>query len=589
MVRRLHGWAMCTVAIVTIGGLLAPSAGAAARTGAVMQAAGFWSGAVQNPSAAAPRQATAVAVPHVAGTSLPGITLPLTSLDQMVVDSPDELVFVTGTGTVSGQDLVVYSMTTHSVVRTLSEPGAQGMALNGSILYVYRCAAGTIDAIDTHTDQVAATIAVPPVTTLGFGCNLAVAGGRLWFSDDAAGLAAVPLTAPFTVQTYSAPDGDAVSFATTPSHPDELVAFTADAGCFEQFDVSGATPVLGASNGSAATQVGTLSPDGASIVAVQEPPQVMVRYLLASPSTPALTYQTPDATVQAAAVDPSGGYVATVTDQEGSPPTVGDVYVFPIGSATPSRHWRLNEAGDGVFPAAAGFSGDSQTLYVATEVHLPGTLTTKVVLHALTYPDALPDTLTVSASSGSIRYGGSIIVTAHLAHFATNRLVSIYGTTFNSGHYYLLGHGEVGPLHNFSVVAKPGVDTTYVASYGGDAGWQPVKSTGFNVFVHIIVTGKLSGYYATSSGYHLYHQGTDPVYSAQLDPPLGGVCASFVLERHYSTGWRYTSKCFTTSSRGAVSVRILGLTVGAEYRIGAAYEDSQHAVGGTPWSYFKVT
>ena len=588
--RRVRRWSVGAALCAAIVMMASAGTGNAATQSHTLSAGRFHAVAQVGPQALLGAQAgtrsQAAPVPHAATAAIK-VMLPLSTLDDVVIDPTAQRVFVTGTGTVSGHDLVVYSMTTNTVVAApglASESGASGMVLDGSTLYVDRCAAGEIDAINPSTLAITATISIPAQSGT---CSLALAGGRLWFSDNAsAGLAAVGLTAPYTVSTYTESGGALPDLASAPSspHPDLLVAWPgSNPDPVSEFDTSQDPPVLGTTGTLQGITQAVVTPNGSDLL-VADYGGAFAMWSLADLSTPIKTYTLPFNEPLAAAVTGGGTFVATVTNEYARPTTEADVSVFPAGSATPTQTWRLSEAADSLSAARAVYSGNAQALYVATQTGSGG-----VAMHVLSYPDRLPDTLTVATSRGSIRYGGTITITAHLGSFGSDRTITIWRHNAGGGRYYRLKTGNVGPLHNLAVVDKPTYNQDYYATFGGDSSYQPVTSAVKLVYVHEVIHGSLSGYYGTSGGYHLYHPGVHPLYSITTAPIAVDNCVTVVLERHFASGWEAVSKCFQADQYGRLKVQLLDLTAGAEYRVGAAYESTYNAVGGTPWSYFRVT
>src|SRR4029078_9096364 len=97
---------------------------------------------------------------------------------------------------------------TGQIVTTLDdEDGASGMVLDGGLLYVARCSASQIDIIDTAT--LARVDAIP--ISIGIGandqhrCELAEAGGRLWFdtTDGVGPLGSMEVAAPHPQTPHS--------------------------------------------------------------------------------------------------------------------------------------------------------------------------------------------------------------------------------------------------------------------------------------------------------------------------------------------------------------------------------------------------
>ena len=112
--------------------------------------------------------------------------------------------------------------------------------------------------------------------------------------------------------------------------------------------------------------------------------------------------------------------------------------------------------------------------------------------------------LTLGISDGSITFGQSIKLKAHLHGGETNRSVSIFSTPAG-GHKQLLKKGTVDKNGVLEVVTKPSRNTSFVASYSGDTAWKGDTSGSVAVTVTVRWGGKSVGGYATANGYRLYH------------------------------------------------------------------------------------
>ena len=190
--------------------------------------------------------------------------LPITGLSAIVVDDAHQQVFLTGD---AGDGVVLVTDTTGHVTKTFSgEVGAAGMVLSGGTLYVARCGTTSIDMIDAASLTKSGSFAVSQ--TIGAPCDLAKAGGRLWFNSSDH-LVAVTLDAAHTVTGFDGAIGGVLSTAS--GAPQLLLA---NRGSFEYggavflYDVSGQTPNL-VSN-SAGLTVAELVPDGASMLSVRQ-------------------------------------------------------------------------------------------------------------------------------------------------------------------------------------------------------------------------------------------------------------------------------------------------------------------------------
>ena len=124
--------------------------------------------------------------------------LPITGLSAIVVDDAHQQVFLTGD---AGDGVVLVTDTTAHVTKMFSgEAGAAGMVLDGGTLYVARCGTTTIDMIDAASLTKSGSIVVSQA--IGSPCDLAKAGGRLWFNSSDH-LVSVTLDAAHTVTAPS--------------------------------------------------------------------------------------------------------------------------------------------------------------------------------------------------------------------------------------------------------------------------------------------------------------------------------------------------------------------------------------------------
>ena len=184
--------------------------------------------------------------------------LPITGLSAIVVDDAHQQVFLTGD---AGDGVVLVTDTTAHVTKMFSgEAGAAGMVLDGGTLYVARCGTTTIDMIDAASLTKSGSIVVSQA--IGSPCDLAKAGGRLWFNSSDH-LVSVTLDAAHTVTAFADATGGVLSTAS--GAPGLLLA---NRGSFEYgsvfylYDIAGPGPQLLSSKGS--MTVAELMPDGAS-------------------------------------------------------------------------------------------------------------------------------------------------------------------------------------------------------------------------------------------------------------------------------------------------------------------------------------
>ncbi len=184
-------------------------------------------------------------------------TAPLARTHSIVVDAANNQVFISGARDDASQSsLFVMNADGTFKQEIAGETDAAGLALDGSSLYVGRCAAGPdsthgiVDVIDTNTLTVTESIPIALTPNADVGpCNLAIAGGRLWYSpgDQWQNLAAVDLASPHTQHTYNVgPSIYGEQFATSPTDPNLLMVADQDLSGTNvyKYDVSADTPVL---------------------------------------------------------------------------------------------------------------------------------------------------------------------------------------------------------------------------------------------------------------------------------------------------------------------------------------------------------
>ena len=159
--------------------------------------------------------------------------------------------------------------------------------------------------------------------------------------------------------------------------------------------------------------------------------------------------------------------------------------------------------------------------------------------------------VTLAVSDRSVTFGNTIQVKAHLRGGSTNRDVSIFSQPVG-GHKQLLKKGAVNSGGDLVVKTGPSRNTSYLATYAGEAVWKSDTSDSIAVTVAGRWSGKVIGGYATASGYRLYHysstclKGTSTVCPAAvftLAPNHAGQRVSF-LGRYCQAG-----RCVTDTGR----------------------------------------
>ncbi len=212
--------------------------------------------------------------------------------------------------------------------------------------------------------------------------------------------------------------------------------------------------------------------------------------------------------------------------------------------------------------------------------------------------------LALSVSSTRVLYKRSVYVTAHLVPFETtpNPIVSIYQTPYG-GTKTLVASAPVDPSGNLTVAVTMYRRSTFVAEWSGDVDHPAgAVSPTRTVYVYALVRGKLSGYYATSGKYRLYHYTSNcpnfykgcPTYTAMVVPNHHGKYVYITLQGYLSGAWRtvdsFRVRLNSQSKRTVVFVYGNRKIIGIRWRVHVQFKgDADHLGRTSPWSYFKVT
>jgi hypothetical protein len=569
--------AICA-AVVT---MLAVGSSAAATTGSAILAA---NGTKAVAPFTAPRAATVQpAVTPPSTTAIPaGTLLPFNLFTGMAVDGANDQVFVTGFNSSSESGLI--AMNDDGTIRQVltGEQHAKGLAMSGGKLYVSRCTDNLIDVLDASTLSV-----LESIPTTDAGCELAVAGGRLWFGVAGAHpLAAMDLAAPHTVQKFDIPN-DAYRLVTSRANPDVLaITNSGSPNATEVYDVSGASPVLIGIKNDLSGDI-TLSDDGSLLVGKLLSGGMGV--VDVDTMTQVGTYP-----VQAHAVDMSAdGILAGAYDTY---PAFMTIY----GAEQPAsaiRTWRYGTSSSihgGIAQRGVRFSDDDSKLFVLTD---------DGQFHVIESPALPAPNLTITAAATTVGFNGHTTITIHLGGSHTNRTVRLYRTPTDSPRV-LVKTAAVGSLGNLSVVTPSlGRNNTFVAEYDGDAsvGWG--VSNAVQVKVRAAPSIAAVGSYGRSGVYRLFHYRSTcpsrgagcPGFVGHVNPPEPGEYVTFTVQHRSATGsWRSIARGtfkLGKSSNAAILFRYAGISAKTGYwRVNMAYRgDPAHAGATTAWLYFRVT
>ncbi len=240
----------------------------------------------------------------------------------------------------------------------------------------------------------------------------------------------------------------------------------------------------------------------------------------------------------------------------------------------------------GTYTYTATYDGDASRSGVttSTQVGVTGTATT----------------LTLTPSARTIKYKGTLTLTAHLdgPAGATVKIMKTGATGTTS----LLASGAVdgdGELVATTMLQK---DATFQAVYDGDTTHEPDTSAKVAIEVRVAITGTLSGFYGRSGSYRLYHYHAAcasqprycPKYTVSVKPNKAGRNVALILQIHTRRGWVSGGHAPIRLSRlSKASIRI-GYTntgiIGRLIRVRASYpRDTQNEANTSSWSYLKIT
>jgi hypothetical protein len=157
--------------------------------------------------------------------------------------------------------------------------------------------------------------------------------------------------------------------------------------------------------------------------------------------------------------------------------------------------------------------------------------------------------LSITTSSGPYSYGAKPVVVAHLGTTHV-RTLTIYAQEYG-GSRYAIKTGTVDSQGNLSVAYTITRRTVFTASFPGDDAYQP-RAVAKTLLSRAHLAQTLSGYYATSGSYRLYHVGTKPKLTVTVAPNNYGACIDFVAQVLRSGTW-VTSATLSCSNLDAYS------------------------------------
>jgi hypothetical protein len=526
-----------------------------------------------------------------AAASVPGTSLPLSGYGHMLVDSATNHVFITGSS--SDSTILVRNADGSAAGSIAGETGAGGMVIDGGTLYVARCGAGVIDEFDTTTLTSGGSIAA---ANIGGGCDLAEAGGALWYTDSSNHLVSVTLDVGHTTTvTGFLVDG---RLATTPAHPTWLVGVFSEAyvDLFDATDPTAPTELattFSPSGGDAINDI-AVTADGAELLVASGAPYHIIVLNLPDLTDAGTTYGTNSNYPKAIAVSSDGTLVAAGAlafyDK--------DVYLYASGSQTAKSTWDFGGTSDTLYPGGLAFSADATKLYAISK----GSTGSGVVLHVLPTVPVAKGKVSIKASASTVLAGHGATITAHLGTASTNRRLSIYRTPAG-GTAILITTARVNRNGNLAVTVHPSATTRYTAVWSGDA-THAQTSAGVTVKARLIAHAKAQGGYRTVKGVRLYHYARScsgsshtrcPSFLTSSTPLLPGHTVNVVVQAQRASGsWYTVVKGSQTTGADGKLLDIIYYTnraaIGVPQRIHFTYPNDPAHLGNTSaWVHYRVT
>jgi hypothetical protein len=213
-------------------------------------------------------------------------------------------------------------------------------------------------------------------------------------------------------------------------------------------------------------------------------------------------------------------------------------------------------------------------------------------------------TVGLHLSRSTVRFGASMVLTAHLGSYATttNKTLEIRAKPYG-GTYAPIASGEVDSNGDLSVPFAPKKNTTFIAKFAGDEHYLPNSSVAKTVAVAVAVTGTVVGAYRTSGTYKLFHYtprcpGSGrgcPLYDMKVAPNHAGKPVCAFIQALVKGSWRTVTPCvkvrLNSMSRGRAIIVYGGPgVIGVPFRVRTLFEgDADHIGAASTYAYFRIT
>jgi dipeptidyl aminopeptidase/acylaminoacyl peptidase len=203
-------------------------------------------------------------------------------------------------------------------------------------------------------------------------------------------------------------------------------------------------------------------------------------------------------------------------------------------------------------------------------------------------PDWQAPSVALTRSAAVVRFGKQVTLSAHLFWFdsTTNDILSLFAIPIG-GTKNFIADLDVSEDNLAAIATRPTKKTNYVAEWSGDES-HGAGTNSIIVLVRALTKTKLSGFYATSGRYKLFHAGRSVTQTGTVIPNHAGSRLEFVAERRVNSRWRsFASARFRIQKNGSVTASIVPPP--GRYRVRNRFEgDGDHVGSSSTWRYLQV-
>jgi len=202
-----------------------------------------------------------------------------------------------------------------------------------------------------------------------------------------------------------------------------------------------------------------------------------------------------------------------------------------------------------------------------------------------------PAQVALSASRSLVTAGTTIHLQVRLAWPGTDNpsvVVQRHTTSTGWANWRTVDVDTTGMASVDSTVRE---HTWFRAVWSGDSSHSGATSIQAIVRAKVIVTGHLFRFYATQSGWRLYHVGKRIWYTSDILPNHAGQKMCFEAQHLRNGTWRRVLfDCYTIGRDGMTTIYIFNVPLGDRARVRAVFRnDADHLGNKAVWDRFRVT